>query len=124
MKALLLFLLFPVLVLGQDKSQKIESVFKDFTIETENNLFSHKQDLNILNFEVSAKDLQLNKKFYYQKSNVNPFDYKFEKRYLHGNPLLYDDYEYQIMGGAKGMFYTNLIGGLIESVFGELSIKL
>ena len=123
MKALLLFLLFPVLVFAQNKSQKIESVFKDFTIETENNMFSHKQDLNILNFDVTDKDLQLNKEFYYQKSNVNPFDYKFEKRSLHGNPL-YDDYEYQIMGGAKGMFYTNLIGGLTESVFGELSIKL
>ncbi|SRR5690606_7966399 len=119
-----LFLLFPILVWSQDKSQKIESVFKDFTIQTENNLFTYKQDLNILNTKISDQDLQLNKQLYYQKANYNAFNYRFEQNPLHHNFMLYNYYEYQMMGGASGLFYTNLIGGLIESVFGELSFKL
>jgi len=123
MKALL-SLLFPILVWSQDNPQKIESVFKDFTLETANNLFSYKQDLNILYTDISEKDLQLNKEFYYQKSTYNPFNYKFEQKPLHNNFMLYNHYEYQMIGGAQGLFYTNLIGGLIESVFGELTFKL
>lgn len=120
----LLFLLFPILVWSQDKPQKIESVFKDFTIEIDNNLFSYQQDLNILYTDISEEDLQLNKEFYYQKSTYNPFNYKFEQKPLHNNFMFYNHYEYQMMGGSQGLFYTNLIGGLIESVFGELSFKL
>jgi len=79
MKTLLLFIVFPVLVWSQDNPQKIESVFKEFTLQTENNLFLYKQDLNILNPDISTRDLQLNKDFYYQKSTYNPFNYKFKK---------------------------------------------
>lgn len=124
MKTLLLFVVFPVLVWGQDNSQKTTSVFTDFNIETTNNLFLYKQDLNILHSDISEKDLQLNKDFYFQNSTYNPFDYKFEQKPLHNNFMLYNEYEYQMMGGSQGLFYTNLIGGLIESVFGELSFKL
>lgn len=124
MKYLLLFLLFPVLVFGQDKNQKIESVFKNFTIDTENNLFSYKQDLNVLNFEVSDKDLQLNKELYHIKTDYNPYKFRPEQIPLHRNPLNYHDYEYQRLG-SQGMFYTNLVGGLIETIFdGPIKFKL
>lgn len=120
----LLFLLFPILVWSQDKPQKINSVFKDFTIQTEDNLFSYKQDLNILDTNISDQDLQLNKQLYYQKANYNAFDYRFEQKPLHNGFILYNHYEYQVMGGSQGVFYTNLIGGLIENIFGELTFKL
>lgn len=125
MRHLFLFFLFPALAFSQNNNQKIASVFKDLTIEVDNNLYSQKQNLNILNIDTTDKDIQLNKDFYYTKSDFNPFNYRFEQKPLHRNPMHYhNDYEYQMMGGSQGIFYTNLIGGLIESVFGELTFKL
>lgn len=123
MRVLLFLWLFPFMVFAQGKKQEMASVFKDFVIESDNNLFTYKQDLGLLDADISPEEQKYIKELHKVKSDYFQLDYKVNLKPLHRNPLLYEAREYQMMG-SEGMFYSNILGGLVETFFGELTFKL
>lgn len=123
MKNLFFWLLLPFIAFSQQSTQEISSVFKDLVIESDHNLFVFKQELGLLNVEISLEEQSTIKELHYTQSDYFLFDYKANLKPLHREPLFYDAQEYQRLG-SEGMFYSNILGGLIETIFGDLTFKL
>lgn len=123
MKNLLFWLLLPFITFSQHTTQDISSVFKDLVIESDHNLFIYEQELGLLNANISLEEQSLIKKLQHTQSAYFQFDYKVNLKPLYREALLYEAQEYQ-RWGSEGVFYANLLGGLIETIFGDLTFKL
>src|SRR5690554_754942 len=123
MKTLLFCFLFPLAIFSQQKTQEISSVFKDLIIESDHNLFVYEQELGLLNTDISSEEQNMIKELHHTQSDYFRFDYKANLKPLHREPWLYEAQEYQRFG-SKGVFYSNILGGLIETIFGDLTFKL
>ncbi len=121
MKKLLFCFLFPLVTFSQQ--QEISSVFKDLIIESDHNLFVYEQELGLLDSDISLEEQSMIKELHHTQSDYFWFDYKINLKPLHREPLFYDAQEYQRLG-SQGVFYANILGGLVETIFGDLTFRL